>query len=76
MATQTTSVDELRSERHLGEEYLVEVLSSLVRTKSVNPWIYETDMAKRVAAWFEDTPAERDPRSVVIFSRYPLSRNA
>jgi succinyl-diaminopimelate desuccinylase len=42
----------------LGEEFLVEVLSDLVRTKSVNPGIYEVEIAERVAAWLEPTPAE------------------
>jgi succinyl-diaminopimelate desuccinylase len=50
-----TSVD---AEGALSEAFLIEVLSSLVSTKSVNPGIYEQAMADRVAAWLEPTPAE------------------
>jgi succinyl-diaminopimelate desuccinylase len=46
------SVEETTAETALGEEFLVDVLQSLVRTKSVNPGVYEEDMARRVAAWF------------------------
>jgi succinyl-diaminopimelate desuccinylase len=42
----------------LSEAFLIEVLSSLVATKSVNPGIYERAMADRAAAWLEPTPAE------------------
>ncbi|MEA2247315.1 MAG: succinyl-diaminopimelate desuccinylase, partial [Solirubrobacteraceae bacterium] len=42
----------------LSEAFLIEVLSSLVSTKSVNPGIYEQAIADRIAAWLEPTPAE------------------
>jgi succinyl-diaminopimelate desuccinylase len=38
----------------LGEAFLVEVLSTLVGTPSVNPGIYEVAMAERVRAWVDD----------------------
>jgi succinyl-diaminopimelate desuccinylase len=53
--TLTTSVD---AEGALSEAFLIEVLSSLVSTKSVNPGIYEREIADRIAAWLEPTPAE------------------
>lgn len=40
----------------LGESFLVDVLSSLVRTRSVNPGDFEAAMAKRVVAWLTDLP--------------------
>jgi succinyl-diaminopimelate desuccinylase len=42
----------------LSEDFLVEVLLSLVRTKSVNPGIYEVAMAERVSEWLAPTAAE------------------
>jgi succinyl-diaminopimelate desuccinylase len=42
----------------LSEAFLVDVLSSLVRARSVNPGIYETAMADRVRAWLADLPLE------------------
>lgn len=42
----------------LSEPFLVDVLLSLVRTKSVNPGIYEEAMAERVSDWLEPTAAE------------------
>lgn len=48
----------LRADAFLDQPFLVEVLQSLVRTKSINPGIYEVEMAKRVATWLEGTAAE------------------
>lgn len=42
----------------LGESFLVDVLSSLVRSRSVNPGIYETEMADTVRSWLADLPVE------------------
>jgi succinyl-diaminopimelate desuccinylase len=42
----------------LESTFLIEVLSSLVRTKSVNPGISEEAMARRVLAWLEPLGAE------------------
>jgi succinyl-diaminopimelate desuccinylase len=42
----------------LQTDFLIEVLTSLVRTKSVNPGIYEEAMAKQVVAWLEPLGAE------------------
>lgn len=42
----------------LSEPFLVDVLLSLVRTKSVNPGIYEEAMAERVSEWLAPTAAE------------------
>jgi len=44
----------------LGEAFLTEVLSSLVRTKSVNPGTYEVAMANRVRSWLEGLPVRVD----------------
>jgi succinyl-diaminopimelate desuccinylase len=48
----------LRSDSFLDEPFLVEVLSSLVATPSVNPGIYEAEMAARVMKWLEPTGAQ------------------
>jgi succinyl-diaminopimelate desuccinylase len=45
-------------ERALSAEFLTEVLGDLVRTKSVNPGVFETEMAERVQAWLGPTGAE------------------
>lgn len=42
----------------LSEAFLVDVLRSLVRARSVNPGIYETAMADRVRGWLADLPVE------------------
>lgn len=42
----------------LDEAFLVDVLSSLVRTQSVNPGTYEVEMAERVRAWLGDLPVQ------------------
>jgi acetylornithine deacetylase/succinyl-diaminopimelate desuccinylase-like protein len=46
------------AERALSAEFLVEVLRDLVRTKSVNPGVFEIEMAERVQAWLGPTGAE------------------
>ena len=48
----------LRADEALGEPFLLDVLTSLVRAKSVNPGIYEAEMAETVARWLEPTAAE------------------
>jgi succinyl-diaminopimelate desuccinylase len=50
-------LDTLRADAALAEPFLVEVLTSLVQTKSVNPGIYEAEMAARVRSWLEPTGA-------------------
>jgi succinyl-diaminopimelate desuccinylase len=54
------TVEGINEASSLREDFLVEVLGSLVRAKSVNPGIYEEDMARRVAAWFADCPVETE----------------
>ncbi|MEZ5100110.1 MAG: ArgE/DapE family deacylase [Thermoleophilia bacterium] len=49
---------QLRGQDALGLPFLTDVLDSLVRTRSVNPGIYEEAMAARVAEWLEPTGAE------------------
>ncbi|MEA2226821.1 MAG: succinyl-diaminopimelate desuccinylase [bacterium] len=57
--TLTEPTIELASaEAALAEPFLIDVLRSLVQAQSVNPGIYEVEMAQRVAAWLEPTPAE------------------
>lgn len=46
------------AETALSETFLVDVLSSLVRARSVNPGIYETAMAEQVRSWLADLPVE------------------
>jgi len=54
-----TGRSELASpEAALSEPFLVDVLRSLVGTRSVNPGIYETEMAEAVARWLAPTGAE------------------
>jgi succinyl-diaminopimelate desuccinylase len=53
-----SAVPQISAGAALEEAFLVEVLSSLVETKSVNPGIYEQAMADRVAAWLEPTGAQ------------------
>ena len=48
----------LRQDDFLAEPFLVDVLASLVQTKSVNPGIYEAEMARRVGTWLEGTRAD------------------
>ena len=45
-------------EAALSEPFLVEVLQSLVRTRSVNPGIYEVEMAELVSQWLAPTGAQ------------------
>ena len=42
----------------LSAEYIVAILSDLVRTPSENPGAYENDVADRVVSWFKSTPVE------------------
>jgi succinyl-diaminopimelate desuccinylase len=42
----------------LGEAFLLEILSSLVRTPSVNPGTYECAMADRVRGWVDDVASQ------------------
>jgi succinyl-diaminopimelate desuccinylase len=69
MSTEALSqadVSALRREEVLGEPFLVSVLESLVRTRSINPGIakteisgvYESAMAARVQEWLRPTGAE------------------
>ena len=51
-------VDALRASPELSRDNLVTILSSLVSTKSVNPGIYEAEMAAKVAEWLKPTGAE------------------
>ena len=49
----------LSKDESLGEPFLTEVLSSLVRTNSINePGAYEAAMAHRVSDWLEETRAD------------------
>ena len=54
----TAGVDALRASRELGRDNLITILSSLVATKSVNPGIYEAEMAAKCAEWMGPTGAE------------------
>lgn len=51
-------LDALRMDTNLSEAVLVRTLRELVHTKSVNPGIYEEDMARRVAELVQPTGAE------------------
>lgn len=42
----------------LSADYVVSILSDLVRTPSENPGAYENDVAERVVSWFEGTSVE------------------
>jgi succinyl-diaminopimelate desuccinylase len=65
-ALSPADVSLLRREEALGEPFLVEVLRSLVRSKSINPGIarseitgvFEGEMAERVIEWLRPTGAE------------------
>ncbi len=48
----------LQQDDFLAEPFLVDVLASLVRTKSVNPGVYEAEMARRIGTWLEGTVAD------------------
>jgi succinyl-diaminopimelate desuccinylase len=61
-----TARSEVSADAALGEPFLVEVLSSLVRIPSVNPEVYEVAMADRVRAWVADLPVTVE---VVEFER-------
>ena len=56
--SRTIDVAELIDDPALGEPFLVEVLGSLVRARSVNPGIYEAEMAERVVEWLRPTAAK------------------
>jgi succinyl-diaminopimelate desuccinylase len=49
---------ELLDEEALNDAYLLRVLGSLVATQSVNPGIYEADMARAVSEWLAPTAAK------------------
>jgi succinyl-diaminopimelate desuccinylase len=53
-----STTPQIDADAALGEAFLLEVLSSLVRTRSVNPGVYEVAMAERVRAWLEGLPVE------------------
>jgi succinyl-diaminopimelate desuccinylase len=44
----------------LSSSYVVNVLTSLVKTPSTNPGAYEENVARRVASWFDGTPVEAE----------------
>ena len=52
------AVDALRESPQLKRDNLVTILSSLVATKSVNPGIYEAEMAAKCAEWLKPTGAD------------------
>ena len=57
--TSPGDIDALKATETLSEQFVTEVLASLVREDSRNePGIYEAAMAERVAAWLEPTAAE------------------
>ena len=58
MTAAGASVDTLRESASLGPDNLVTILSSLVATKSVNPGIYEAEMAANCAEWMKPTGAD------------------
>jgi succinyl-diaminopimelate desuccinylase len=59
MAGETAlAVETLAEDDCFSEEALAGVLASLVRARSVNPGIYEAEMAKLVAEWLGPTGAE------------------
>lgn len=58
MADQTAAAGDIAQDDALSESFLMEVLDSLVRTKSVNPGISEAEMAARVSTWLEPSGAE------------------
>jgi succinyl-diaminopimelate desuccinylase len=58
MADQTAAAAAIAQDEKLSESFLMEVLGSLVRTQSVNPGIYEAEMAAKVSSWLEPTGAE------------------
>lgn len=58
MSAMETSIHALKSSPELGRDNLINILGSLVATKSVNPGIYEAEMAAKVAEWVKPTGAE------------------
>lgn len=58
MATTNQPVELASAEGALAEPFLVDVLRTLVQTRSVNPGVYEAEMAQRVAGWLAPTSAE------------------
>jgi succinyl-diaminopimelate desuccinylase len=57
VASEATDLSNLRQSEALSPPFLVRVLESLVRTKSVNPGMPETAIAAVVSRWLEQTPA-------------------
>ena len=52
-------IDNLKADEALGEEFVTEVLASLIREDSRNePGVYEAGIANRIAEWLEPTAAE------------------
>jgi succinyl-diaminopimelate desuccinylase len=51
------TIDELERAECLSETFVVEVLSSLVRANSINPGVFEVEMAERVQEWLKPTGA-------------------
>lgn len=56
--TDDAGVPQVAQDEALAEPFLVDVLSSLVRTRSVNPGVFEAEMAAAVAEWLEPTGAK------------------
>ena len=56
--TAGVDVETLRESAELKRDNLVTILSSLVATKSVNPGIYEAEMAAKCAEWMKPTGAD------------------
>jgi succinyl-diaminopimelate desuccinylase len=48
------------AEDPLSEGFIGRVLADLVRTPSTNPGVYEADLARRIVAWFDETPIEAE----------------
>ncbi|UGS38312.1 M20 family metallopeptidase [Capillimicrobium parvum] len=58
MSSLSEGIDLATPEGALSDAFLQDVLRSLVQTRSVNPGIYETQMAEMVRRWLEPTGAD------------------
>jgi succinyl-diaminopimelate desuccinylase len=58
MSNLSEGIDLATPEGALSDAFLEDVLRSLVQTRSVNPGIYETEMAETVRRWLEPTGAD------------------
>src|SRR3954470_3911893 len=58
MSSLSERIDLATPEGALSDAFLEDVLRSLVQTRSVNPGIYETQMAEMVSRWLEPTGAD------------------